>query len=90
MEKNNKYTVVGYYENNGNIFVEHVKARDTNDAVVKAVTGIGLTHDTDNICIVEIFKGYLTGLNETISVSSACDWPGVEDVFIGRGLGVLK
>jgi hypothetical protein len=41
------YTVVGYYEDNGNIWVEHVNGHDTNEAVVKAVKKMEKSHNPD-------------------------------------------
>ena len=84
--KLNPYTVVGYYEDNNQIWVEHANGRDYSDAVVKAVKKLERTNDQKNfsesfrknVCIVEVFSGLHKGLTEGESVSSAIDWPGLE------------
>ena len=80
------YTVVGYYEDNGQIWVEHVHGHDSTEAVVKAVKKLeGRNDSTDdpkyfrqNVNIVEVFCGTHKGQTDGESVSSAIDWPGLE------------
>jgi hypothetical protein len=84
------YTIVGFYEDNGQIWVEHVQGHDVNEAVVKAVKKLAnldaadtdMTQDTksfrQNVCIVEVFCGTHKGQTEDGTVSAAIDWPGLE------------
>jgi len=80
-----KYTVVGYYEDNGQIWVEHAEADDTNGAVVAAVKHLEELNDRPNdisfreyVCIVSVFEGHLKDLSDAEFVSAAIDWPGLE------------
>jgi hypothetical protein len=83
------YTVVGYYEDSSQIWVEHVNGHDSNEAVVKAVKkleknaecqGLAMFSKTfrQNLNIVEIFCGTHKGQTDGNYVSSAIDWPGLE------------
>jgi len=80
------YTVVGYYDDNGNIWVEHVTGHDTNEAVVKAVKKLEKSNGQEefsdsfrkNVNIVEVFCGTHKGQTDNESVSAAIDWPGLE------------
>ena len=84
------YTVVGFYEDNGQIWVEHVQGQDINEAVAKAVkklekstldeTDIAIDSKTfrQSVNIVEVFCGTHKGQTDGGSVSSAIDWPGLE------------
>jgi hypothetical protein len=80
-----KFTIIGYYEDSGRIWEGTAQAEDSNDAVVKIVTRLE-EHSEDkqffreNLCIVGIFEGIHHNENEAESVSSAIDWPGLEDV----------
>jgi len=80
------YTVVGYYDDNGQIWVEHVTGHDSTEAVVKAVKKLEKTNGQEdfskgfreNVCIVEVFCGTHRGQTDGESVSAAIDWPGLE------------
>lgn len=78
----NKYTVVGYYEDNGQIWVEYAVAENSSQAVIYAVKALESRNedclDRANICIVEVFEGHNPGLTDGDHVSSAIDWPGLE------------
>lgn len=82
-----KFTVVGFYDNNGNIFVQHVEAEDVNGAVTNTVKTLQHSpgkpeSDTkyfrQNLNIVSVLEGHCKDLCEADSVSSAIDWPGLE------------
>jgi hypothetical protein len=82
----NKFTVVGYYEDEGQSYVEHVEAEDWSGAVVAAVKSLEKTNETpedaakyfrSNVVIVEVFEGHHKGLTEHPSVCSAIDFPGL-------------
>lgn len=73
--RNKKYTVVGYYEDNANIFVDHVIASNPMDAIRELA--LMRANDIYGVNIVSIFAGHLTDLNETESVASIEDFPGV-------------
>jgi len=77
------FTVVGYYEDNGQIWIEHTKGHDSSEAVVNAVKSLESRNedclDRSNICIVEVFRGHHQGQTDGEAVSSAIDWPGLED-----------
>jgi len=70
-----KYTVVGYYEDNANIFVDHVTAMSPRDAVIE-VSRLR-ANDIYGVNIVSIFAGHLMDLNETESVAYIGDFDGV-------------
>jgi len=85
-----KYTVVGFHEEDGHIFCEHVDAKDVNDAIVKVAQkevsaldkcGLEANYMLADINIVEVFADHLEGLNDCTTVSSACDWPGIDKWF---------
>ena len=81
------YTVVGYYEDNGQPWVEHAEAEDWCGAVVETVKSLEKTDppsqpysfDRSNITIVEVFEGAHMGLAEHESVCCAADFPGLEE-----------
>jgi len=70
-----KYTVVGYYEDNSNIFVDHVTATTPRDAIIEVARL--RKDDIYGVNIVSIFAGHLTDLNETESVAYIGDFDGV-------------
>ena len=73
-----KFTVVGFYEDNGQILVHHVEAMNPNHAVRVAIKDLEKSGSSrDNICIVEIFPDHITGSSDTAdnTVSCAADWP---------------
>lgn len=85
--KDDPFTVVGYYEDNSQIFCEHVMATDSNDAVKQLIKKIeekrgvvnpdGQKGIRNGICIVEIFRGHHESLNDCSTLSCAFDWPGL-------------
>lgn len=81
------YTVVGYYEDNSQIFCEHVMASDSNNAIKKLcwereqnIEGCdSRIASRNNLVIVEIFRSHLESLNDCSTLSNAIDWPGCRD-----------
>jgi len=81
------FTIVGYYEDESQIFTEYVMAVNSNDAVKRLVDKIEKDKKAadngikkairDNIVIVSIFRGQLEDLNDCSQLSNACDWPGL-------------
>ena len=79
------FTVVGYYEDNSQIFCEHVMATDSNDAIKKLCAKReekmededAIKYSRNNIVIVEIFRGHLESLNDCSTLSNTIDWPGL-------------
>jgi len=77
-----RYTVVGIYDDNDQVWVEHVEAKDPGDAIVTAgrsITSKNPGMDSGNVLIVSVFPGQLNDLNETESVASVVDFPGFEE-----------
>lgn len=73
-----KYTVVGYYEDTGEVWVEHVEAETPYDAFQVASRSIMAFHDLntmalDNIAVVEAFLGHHKGQIDGDNVAYACD-----------------
>jgi len=80
------FTVVGFYENDSQVWVEHVIALNAEKAVAVAVhqiadrNGIPKENFLDyaqGICVVEVFAGLHSGLLESTSTFSAYDHPEV-------------
>lgn len=87
MRKNKKYkyTVIGFYEDNNQIWAEHTSAEGVCEAVVKACTALAKRNErTDDdffrgLNIVSVVEGHAKDLNDSETVSSAADWPGMLD-----------
>ncbi len=63
-DKPNKYTIVGFYRDNDQPWVEHAEAGNANDAVKAAVFAKAdgdESYGADDITIVEAFDGHLQG-----------------------------
>lgn len=83
-----RFTVIGFYEDNGQIFAEHVRAEDWTDAVVKAGNSMCARNDATtpeerddllaNMNLISVLSGWRDDLNECDSVSAFCDQPGLE------------
>lgn len=83
-----QFTVVGFHEEDGHTICEHVEAKDSNDAVVVASKiavkyldkcGLEANYSLENINIVDIFNGHVESVCDCTTVSSARDWPGLDD-----------
>lgn len=72
--KTSKYTVVGYFDDNGQVYNAHVNAVDECEAVTKAPAALG--QKSDNVVVVSVFKGHLTDESESNTTSFASDWAG--------------
>jgi hypothetical protein len=70
-----KYTVVGYYEDNANIFVDHVTATTPENAIIEMARL--RANDIYGANIVSVFAGHLIDLNESQSVAWIGDFDGV-------------
>jgi hypothetical protein len=62
----NPFTVVGYYDDNGQTVSWHVHANSPEDAAIKAVHLMLVANEwedeeADNIVICEVFEGHLNG-----------------------------
>jgi hypothetical protein len=79
------FTVVGYYDDNGQVWVQHVTGFTYEDAVAVAVhqakkaADEGVSVEIHDICIVEVFEGHHHGLSTHDHVVPACEWPGVKE-----------
>ena len=79
-----QYTVVGFFEDNFQIWVEFVEAADECEAVALAAKQSferdGQGYDSiaggfsQNMMVIEIFEGHHEGKNECPTISSAADW----------------
>ena len=59
------FTVVGYFEDNNQPWVDHVAASDVQAAMVAAVQkGVERGNDAGNMVVVEVFYGYRFGQTE--------------------------
>ena len=81
------FTVVGYYEDNGQTYVEHVDADDWIEAMRKAVVDYPEPTQHSDLVIVSVFEGHHMDQTEHDSCVAACDVPGVAqcdccDVFM--------
>jgi len=78
-----KFTVVGFYDSTGQLFVHHVEANDSSDAVVacyKKMKESAADPDDvnpDDLILVEIFKGHLQSQRDDAATCCFSDWPGV-------------
>ena len=87
------YTVIGYFEDNGQIWVEYSTGIDEQRAIVQAVkkleyknrldTEKGMTKEDkkyfrSNVVLVGVFHGWLKEVSGQDSVCSAIDYPGLE------------
>lgn len=72
-----KYTVVGYFSDNNQVWIEHVLANTWDDAIRQGIKQIKLVSEqpTDNIVIVEVFQGHHKGQSEQEATCFACDFP---------------
>jgi len=70
-----KYTVVGYFLDNNQVWIEHVLANDWMDAFRQAIKQIKLVskQPADNIMIVEVFNGHHKGQSEHETTCLASD-----------------
>lgn len=70
-----RYTVVGYFADNNQVWIEHVLANDWKDAFRQGVKQIKLVsdQDDDNIVVVEAFLGHHKGQSEQDTTCFACD-----------------
>jgi len=68
----NPYTVVGYYESTGELWTQHVAARDWLEARLAAIASLG-HDDVRDICLVDIYYGHVRGLREANTVVCAID-----------------
>jgi hypothetical protein len=73
-----KYTVVGYHDSTGELFITHVETPSAVDAP-KAAYEIMKTPitDPDDFILVEIFEGHLTSVREDCHTCAFSDWPGL-------------
>lgn len=69
-----KYTVVGFYESNSQVFCAHVTAKDETEAVTKTPKALS-DADPDDLVVIAIFKGHHEDLNECQTLSCVQDWP---------------
>jgi hypothetical protein len=82
------FSVIGYYEDNGQPFVEHVMAEDWTCGIIKAVellekkSGAFMSdarkHFREHVYIVEVIDGHHQGRTEHESICVAIDVPGLE------------
>lgn len=57
-----KFTIVGYWVDNDQPWIEHVDAANAQEAAAKAVAGLGPDDgDADELVVVEAFRGHLKG-----------------------------
>lgn len=85
--KRRRFTVIGYYDDNSQIFAEHVNATDWQHAVRLTARKMEKRNDErtiedknmlhDNMTLVSVLAGHRTDLNECSGLSSFSDQPGV-------------
>jgi hypothetical protein len=79
------YTVVGYFSDNGQVWVRHATGFDNQDAVAAAVrdvrekAGHGIGADFEGIAVVEVFEGHNKAVGVHDHIVFACEWPGVKE-----------
>jgi hypothetical protein len=66
------FTVVGFYEDNGQRFCASAEAEDW----VDAITSICQTYTEGELVIVEVFEGDLLPLTESCQIEYRDEWPG--------------
>jgi hypothetical protein len=82
------YTVVGYYDDNGQVWVTHVVAADWQDAVLKSARDLerrndATTHEEreilrNNCHLLSVLEGHHCDLNDSDSTCALIDFPGLE------------
>lgn len=91
----NKYTVIGFYRDNEQPFIQHVTAKDPKAAAVVAVCSLSLEEDYDgDLNVVEVLEGHHMGVlaNEQIVEEQeffgydAFRWIPDEDLPLYKGL----
>jgi len=78
----NNYTVVGYYDNTGELVVLYVEAEDSADAPIAAYKQLKEGNPDlvpDDLVLVEIFQGHLRSLRDDTHTCSFGDWPGMNE-----------
>jgi aminoglycoside phosphotransferase family enzyme len=70
----NEFTVIGYFENNGQRYSGHHQGETWTDAVKDAITATAHSE----LVIVEVIAGFHQGLTEGECVESAGDWEAME------------
>ena len=79
------YTVVGYFADNGQVWVRHVTGFTYEDAVAEAVRDVkekasaGVSVGFDGIAVVEVFEGHNKPVGVHDHLVFACEWPGVQE-----------
>jgi hypothetical protein len=76
----NKYTIVGYYDSTGELFLIHVEAAEPSDAPKAAYKRLKESNqelNPDDLILVEIFEGHLTSVREDCHTCAFSDWPGL-------------
>lgn len=71
------FTVVGYYEDNGQPYVEHVEANDWVEAMRTCILDHPEPPQASELVIVSVFDGAHKDQTEHESCVYACDVPGV-------------
>lgn len=79
-----EFTVVGLYDDNQQVWVEHIVAEDAGEAVINAGRKLlkregNEDMDPENLLIVSVFHGHLYDKNENSAVVSIVDFPGWEE-----------
>jgi hypothetical protein len=80
-----KFTVVGFYDSTGKLFVHHVEAHDSSEAVVacyrtmKEAASDPDAVNPDDLILVEVFKGHLDSQRDDGATCSFSDWPGIAE-----------
>lgn len=72
-----KWTVVGYYQDNGEVWVRWVTAKDWKSAIQRAVKQTLKSNegmDMLNIIICSVFKGHQRDYNENDNVCDASEF----------------
>ena len=84
------FTVIGYFEDNGQVWCEHVKSEMPHEAMqeaVKLLKGRGNEEVPDNnMAVVGVFAGHRTEIGGSWAVSYASDLLG-EQCACGTSLG---
>ena len=75
------FTVVGYFADNGQVWVRHATGFDYEDAVAAAVRDVKKKAgaELDGIAVVEVFEGHNKAVGVHDHIVFACEWPGVQE-----------
>ncbi len=81
------YTIIGYYDDEGKGFTEHVMAKNDNDSVVqfckerepKCDDVEARKYWRDNIIIVDVISGHVESRYDCGHICCASDWPGLTE-----------